>query len=120
MQTYLILLFSILTAVCGQFLIKQGMTILGPQEFSLKTIWVLVKLVFTNFYILFGLACYGLGFLAWVYVLSKMKLSQAYPATSLIYVFVILGSHFLFKESITIYQIIGIVLILGGLFFIFK
>lgn len=120
MQTYLILLFSILVAVIGQFLIKKGALILGPQDLNFKTILFLIKSIFNNIYIFFGLVCYGLSFLAWVLAVSKIKLSLAYPATSLIYVFVIIGAHFIFKEPISIYQIIGILLILCGLFFIFN
>src|SRR4030043_1474586 len=101
LQTYLILFVSILTAVVGQFLLKKGITILGPQELDLKTIWFLIKSIFTNFYIFFGLVCYGLSFLFWLLVISKIKLSEAYPALSLMYIFVILGSHFIFKESIS-------------------
>lgn len=120
MQTYLILFASILIAVVGQFLIKKGMMVFGPQEFNLKTILFLVKSIFTNFYVFFSLVCYAVSFLLWMIVLSKMKLAVVYPATSLVYVFVILGSYFIFKEPASLYQIIGIVLILIGLFFLFK
>ncbi|RJQ31206.1 transporter [Candidatus Parcubacteria bacterium] len=119
MQSYIILLFSIITAVTGQFLIKKGMMSLGPQEFNAGVIISLVKYIFTNGFIFFGLAFYGISFLAWMMVLSKMKLSVAYPATSLMYVFVILGSFLIFKETITVFQLIGIALILAGIFFIF-
>ena len=120
MTTYLILFFSILTAVGGQFLIKKGMLVLGPQDFNFKVILFLIKSIFTNLYIFLGLVCYGLSFIAWMLVLSKMKLSVAYPSVSLVYVTVIIGSHFLFKEPISMYQVIGIVLILSGLFFVFR
>lgn len=120
MQVYIILFFSILAAVCGQFLLKKGMMIMGPQEFDWKVIWLLVKSIFTNLYIFFGLVCYGLSFLSWLLVLSKLRLAQVYPATSLIYVLVILGSYFIFKEPISVYQVIGMVLVLAGLFFIFR
>lgn len=119
-SVYLILLFSILSSVVGQFLLKKGMIIIGPQELSFKVVLFLIKSIFNNIYIFFGLVCYGLSFISWLLVLSKIKLSAAYPALSLIYVFVIIGSYFLFKETITVFQIIGIFLIIGGLFFIFK
>jgi len=120
MQTYIILLTSIVVATVGQFLIKKGMMVLGSQEFDFKTIVFLIRSIFTNFYLFFGLVSYGLSFLFWMLALSKLKLSVAYPAVSLMYIFIMIGSYFIFKESISVYQIIGIILILTGLFFIFN
>lgn len=118
-QTYLILLGAILFSVVGQVLLKSGMNILGPLDFSFKNIIFLISSIFKNIHILISLFLYGFSLILWLFALSKLKLSIAYPATSLMYVFIILASWLILKETINFYQIIGIVVILIGLFILF-
>ncbi len=118
-QTYLILLGAIIFAVIGQLLLKTGMNILGPLDFSLKNVLFLLFSISKNIRILIGLFLYGFSFILWLFALSKLKLSLAYPATSLMYVFIILASWLILKESINFYQILGIIIILIGLFLLF-
>ena len=66
------------------------------------------------------LFCYGIGFIAWLFILSRVKLSLAYPSISLIYVVVIAGSWYFFNEAIAPTQFVGMTLILIGLFFLFQ
>lgn len=118
-QNYIILLISILLAVCGQLLLKKGMLVLGSLDFSIKNIIYLLINIFKNFYIIIGLFFYGISLIFWLFALSKLKLSVAYPATSLMYVFIILSSWLIFKETVNFYQWLGVIFILFGLFFIF-
>jgi len=118
-QTYLILLGAILFAVAGQILLKSGMLVLGQLDFSFKNILFLLSSIFKNIYILIGLFSYGFSLILWLFALSKLKLSLIYPATSLMYVFVILASWLILKEAINIYQVLGIIIILIGLCFLF-
>lgn len=115
-----LLLADVLLAVAGQLLLKKGMTILGPLDFSLNNIWVLVSGALKSIYIWIAVICYACGLILWMFILSKVKLSVAYPITSLVYVLVVFSSWLFFKESIGIYQVVGISLIVGGLFFLFK
>lgn len=118
-QTYLILLGAILFAVAGQILLKSGMLVVGQLDFSFKNILFLLSSIFKNIYILIGLFSYGFSLILWLFALSKLKLSLIYPATSLMYVFVILASWLILKEAINIYQVLGIIIILIGLCFLF-
>jgi len=118
-QTYLILLGAILFAVVGQVLLKSGMNVLGPLDLSFKNVLFLISSIFKNIHILISLFLYGFSLILWLFALSKLKLSLAYPATSLMYVFIILASWLVLKEAINFYQIIGIVIVLIGLFFLF-
>ena len=67
---------------------------------------------------LFGLFCYGLGFLVWLIVLSKAEVSYAYPLISLGYVFTAVLAWFLFGEALTEIRMVGIVIICLGVFLI--
>ena len=100
LTTYLILFFSVLAAATGQIVLKKGMLILGPQELDPRSIIFLIKAIFTNIYVFLGVFFYFLSFITWMFVLSKMKLSAAYPFVSLVYIFVIAGSYIFFKDRV--------------------
>ncbi len=115
-----LLIADVLMAVCGQLLLKKGMTILGPIDFNLNNIWVLIISALKNIYIWIAVICYVLGLVFWLFILSKVKLSVAYPITALVYVLVVFSSWLLLKEEIGVYQIVGTGLIVFGLLFMFK
>lgn len=78
------------------------------------------KLVF-NFNILsiLGILLYGTSFLLYFYLISKFDLGYIIPlTTALVYVVIFLASFVIFKEAFTGFKILGIGLILVGLFFL--
>lgn len=117
---YYLLAADILLATTGQLLLKKGMAEIGALDFAVKNIPVLIVMAIKNIYIWMALIGYGLGFVLWLFVLSKVKLSLVYPSASLVYVLVILGSWLFFKEAMGPYQIAGSALILVGLLFLFQ
>lgn len=120
LQSYLLILVSTLAAVVSQFLFKKGIATVGGLNFSLANFWLVIKSIFKSPYILIGLVFYGLGFLLWLFVLSKLKLSIVYPFTALNIVLITLISHFFLKESISILQIVSVVLICTGIVLLTK
>jgi multidrug transporter EmrE-like cation transporter len=120
LQSYLLILAAMATAVASQFLFKKGMVAMGVIDFSLANLWLIIKGVFRSPYILIGLIFYSLGFLLWLFVLSKLKLSIVYPFTALNIVLITLLSHFFLKESISILQVVSIVLICTGIVLLAK
>lgn len=73
---------------------------------------------FLNPYILSGIAIYGFTTLVWLIILSRVKLSVAYPMLSSGYVLSILFSWMLFKESIPKIRIIGALIICIGVYLV--
>ena len=71
---------------------------------SINNWWVLALMV------LF----FGASFALWVYVVKKMDFSQAYPLSSLSFIFGMFLAFFLFQESIPFTRWIGVVLIVVG------
>lgn len=60
-----------------------------------------------------GLAYYGLGAIAYILLLTKVDLSMAAPAVSLVYVFSVLLGYFWFKETI-LFTRLGLSFIVSG------
>lgn len=121
LQAYLILLFAIFTTVLAQLCFKKGMITLGELDLSFSNFLSLIPQVFHSPYLLGGLFSYGIAFLLWLFVLSKIQLNIAYPiAASLNLCLVVIGSWFLFKEYLSLVQILGIAFIIFGIFLLLK
>jgi drug/metabolite transporter (DMT)-like permease len=104
-----LILINTLILVSGQFLWKFGMQ---NQTISLSFVSI-VKVLFSP-YVFSGLAMYGFATVIWLYILSKVPLSLAYPIQSITYIFAVFGAYFIFNETLTIYKVLGCLLIMLG------
>ena len=112
---YIIALLSIILGTVAQFLLKVGVT--AVHEKSKNTI-ELIKNGLFNSYLWAGLCFYGISLVLWLFVLSKMELSKAYPLVSLGYIFTLVLAHSFLDEPITIAKVSGICLIIIGVIFL--
>lgn len=110
---YLIALVSIILGAAGQFCLKVGVTAhksLGDAASA----WELL----TDVWFLSGLTVYGLSLLTWLYVLSRLELSRAYPMVSIGYILTTAMACIWLGETLTWQKVLGISLIIIGVFFI--
>lgn len=106
------IVMCIINALClaiGQILFK-----LGTTEKEMSNIKQILGLLFTPV-ILFALGLYACTTLFWMYILSKINLSQAYPIQALAFPTVMLLSAFIFKEHIPLNRWIGVGMIMIGI-----
>jgi multidrug transporter EmrE-like cation transporter len=115
-MNYLILAVSVLLAVTGQLLMKKGMLVFGSFPVS-QLLYKLVPM-FTNPFVFFGFACFGLSSIFWLVVLSRLPLSLVYPMVSVAYVVVAVASVIFFKENVSLVRWIGIFVIITGVLLI--
>jgi drug/metabolite transporter (DMT)-like permease len=64
--------------------------------------------------LLLGLACYGIGAVAYILLLTRVNLSVAAPAVSIGYIFSVLLGYFVLKEPISLTRVFGLGLIVTG------
>ena len=107
------LFLSVFLNASAQVLIKYGFnsSSISKSMIDLATI----KSIVLNAHIWGGLALYGIAALFWLYVLSGIRLSYAYPFMSLSYITVIFLSNIILKEPVSSYIWIGVILIVAGL-----
>lgn len=117
MKDFMLLFFNVLLTVTGQILFKYGMNTVGRVNNIRDALGKLTQ-AFLNPYILSGIAIYGFTTLIWLVILSRVKLSIAYPMLSFGYVLSILFSWMLFKESIPKVRIIGALIICIGVYLV--
>lgn len=116
------LIIGALIVVSGQILIKKGLSQIGQIEIkSIKMVLPTILKLITNKFIFLGLVCSAIGAFFWMIALSRSQLSVAYPiGGGLVYVFLVLFSWLLLKETITLTQIIGIAVIILGITLVSK
>jgi multidrug transporter EmrE-like cation transporter len=112
-----LVIISALLTVAANLLMRAGVDRAGGFPAQLKSsISAIIKLLSQP---LFDLGClfYIMASLIWFHIISTQPLSVAYPLlVSLTFVFVTLGAVFIFHESLNTTKIIGITIILIGIF----
>ncbi|MBP5092644.1 MAG: transporter [Abditibacteriota bacterium] len=114
-KTGILLAVSLLLASFGQIFLKMG---LAGGEISGSA--GLIK-AFLNPYVLLGFAIYACSTLTWMLLISRVKLSVAYPMISISYVIVMILSALILKEDVNwLYGLAGLVFIAAGVTFVGK
>ena len=111
-QEFCLLLLSVSASVTGQLFLKIGAGKLGRVD-ATNALNQILSIVTTP-QLLIGLACYGVGAVVYILLLTRVNLSVAGPSASLVYVFSVLLGYFIFKESIPIMRLAGLSLIVCG------
>lgn len=117
MNKALILVFlSVIIGTIGQLCIKAAMLKIGPVAFStpaemINSGWQIMRQPL----IWVALPLYGIGFIIWAVVLSRLQLSFAYPLLAIGYLVNPLAAMVFFDEQIPPIRWIGIVVIMVGI-----
>ncbi len=111
-QEFSLLLMSVFASVAGQFFLKAGALKLGKVNAGNAISHILSMI--TNSEVVIGLACYGLGAIAYILLLTRVSLSIAGPSISLVYVFSTLLGYFIFRETIPAIRLVGLSFIIAG------
>ncbi|MEM6450877.1 MAG: hypothetical protein AAF703_11235 [Cyanobacteria bacterium P01_D01_bin.105] len=107
-----LLLFSVVSAACGQLLLKLGAIKIAAIEST--AIWERIVAAAVIPEIMSGLAAYGLSAVVYILLLTRVKLSVAAPSTALIYILSVLIGIFVFKEPVPLLRWLGLALIACG------
>ena len=117
MMGYIYILVTLLLTVYGQLILKWRINFHGafPEQFKLQLFYfgkaLLDPYIFSSFVAAF------LASLTWIAALTKFEISYAYPFMSLSFVIVLFFSYLLFNEPLTLNKMVGIILIMIGLYF---
>jgi len=112
MKYLFLCLLNVALLVTGQTLFRAGV---GNQNFT--SVFEIIKIMFSPL-VFAGLVLYALTTILWLYILSVMPLSRAYPIQALAFPTVLIISKVLFNEDVSFIRwagagviFIGVVLI---------
>jgi len=114
-------MIALLIVLCNVVLLVSGQTMwkYALNRHPLRSGADILPL-FTDPMMLGGIALFGIATIIWFYALSRFDLSRIYPLQSMAYVLGAVSGVVLFRETMSVAQWIGIVLILGGAFLVAK
>ncbi|MEW6308504.1 MAG: SMR family transporter [Bacillota bacterium] len=116
MSQYAWAFVSIGLGAVGQFLLKLGANQLQQNSAADAVAFVAALLKTPLVYV--GLACFGTSFLLWVWVLTRMDLSQAYPLVGLGHVLVLALAFIVLREPLSLPRVVGSALVMAGILLI--
>ena len=122
MWAYFFVILQALLLSGGQTMFKLFIEKLKLGAGSEENIWAFQNLLDTTktyWWVLTSMTLlFGASFTLWAYVLKKMDFSQAYPLSSLSFIFGMLLAYLVLSETIPTTRWIGVVLIVIGCFLI--
>jgi multidrug transporter EmrE-like cation transporter len=110
---------AILSAVglnaLAQIFLRKAMLSVNSETLALGQFFFAVA---TEPWLIGGLVCYAASLVLWLFVLSHVEVSVAYPFLSIGYVIAAVIGFLFLSENLTASRVFGIALICSGLFFI--
>ncbi|MBI3452723.1 MAG: 4-amino-4-deoxy-L-arabinose transferase [Rhodospirillales bacterium] len=113
-----LILLGVLLNAGAQLALKQGMRQVGHFDFALANFGPIGLQVAGNLFVLFGLVLYVVSVAVWLLVLSRVEVSYAYPMLSIGYIVNAVAAFYLFNENLTAMRIIGILVVILGVYLI--
>ena len=121
MNPYFYIFFTLLFTVYGQLILKwrlSNLKLILPELVTDKLIY-LIKLVLDPF-IFSGFIAAFIASLFWMAAMTKFEITYAYPFMSLAPALVFLLGVFVLNESFTLGKVIGLIIIMLGIFITVK
>jgi len=116
----------ILIAVCvtlgsvGQILFKVGVNAANTKGIATAPIIQKILTYLVAPQVLLGLLCYSVATVLWIYLLSRVPVSWAYPFLGLTYVAVLFLSAIILGEKITTLHFVATAIIWFGVFMLVR
>ncbi len=113
-----LVLTGVLLNAGAQLLLKAGTNAVGHFEFTGANLVPVGWRLASEPHIVGGIACYVISVVVWILALSRTEVSIAYPMLSIGYVVNALAAWWLFGEAVTPVRLLGIGVIILGVFIV--
>ena len=111
---------TIFFTVYSQLIFRWRASLAGniPEDFTAK-IGFVFSLIFDP-WILSGVIATFFAGVSWIIAMTKFDISYAYPFVSLSYIFILAAGFLLFNESLSVFKLVGSLLVVVGIIIIAK
>jgi multidrug transporter EmrE-like cation transporter len=113
-----LILTGVLLNAVAQLLLKAGSRAIVGVAVSFGNAWTLLERVAINPPIIGGLVCYAISVVVWIFALSRVDVSVAYPMLSVGYVVNAIAAWMLFGENLNAARLAGIGVIIVGVWLV--
>jgi multidrug transporter EmrE-like cation transporter len=118
LAAFLLLLAAIVLGTCAQLLLKAGTNAVGAFAFTLDNLVPVGTKLALEPRILGGAGCYAVSLAIWIMALSRVEVSVAYPMLSIGFALNALLAWWLLGEAVTPLRMLGIGIIILGVWLI--
>ncbi len=119
MGFYQLLAISVTFNVTANILLKKGVGAFGGISGEKAKILIELSKAVVNPLIVVGLVLYGMSFLIWLRVLTFNDLSKSYPIfATCVFLLTTIGSLKFLNEDVSIMRVLGMVIMLVGIFIV--
>ncbi len=112
------LLSGVLLNAAAQLLLKAGTNTLGVITLTRDNWTDMLARMATQGHFIAGTALYAFSLVVWIFGLSRVPVSIAYPMLSLGYIVNAVAAHYLFGEAVTVTRWLGIGCIVLGVWLV--
>ena len=117
MRLLLFILPTLILSTYGQLVTKWRVTEMMGHQVERAGIFDRLLVYIVDPYIISAYIFSFMGSIAWMFVVEKFPVSVAFPAyVGMLFVIVSVGSSLMLKETITLQQAFGLMLIVAGVF----
>jgi multidrug transporter EmrE-like cation transporter len=110
----LLILFTVTLSGVAQLALKLGSEQIKGHSLANDGVTSLLWTMFTSPMIVIALGIYGLSMVLWIWVLSRVDLSVAYPFVGVSFILTMAFGYFLLGENVSFMRMMGTVLIAVG------
>ncbi len=114
------ILLSVMLNASAQIFLKLGTKSIPRITNEHTNSFLILFYILIEKYIVTGLICYVISIGVWIYALSKVDVSTAYPMLSIGYIVTVLIGWKMLNESITPWKIMGIFIIIIGVIIVIR
>ena len=114
--SFALILAGVLLNAAAQLLLKAGANRVGPVDLEPQAMVLALRELGLSAPIIGGLFCYVVSVVIWIVALTRVDVSVAYPMLSIGYVVNALAAWWLFGEALTPMRLLGIGVIIVGVF----
>jgi multidrug transporter EmrE-like cation transporter len=115
---FLLLLIAIVLGTCAQLLLKAGTNTVGAFAFTVDNLVPVGTRLALEPRILGGAGCYVVSLAIWIMALSRVEVSVAYPMLSIGFALNALLAWWLLGEAVTPMRMLGIGIIIVGVWLV--
>ncbi len=114
--TWGLVMSGVVLNAAAQLLLKAATAATGPIALSWAGVASAAPRLLSHYGAWGGIACYVVSVLVWILALSRAPVSVLYPLVSIGYIVNAIGAMLLLGESLPLVKLIGIAVIMLGVF----
>ena len=118
--SFILVLIAVMLSGLAQIFLKKGVTDVSKLASITNSLQQSVLNYASSSSLCFGVFLYGISFIIWIFAISKVEISTAYPMLAIGFVFNVFVAHYYLGESLSLYKLAGVALIAAGCFLVTK